>query len=368
MSKKITTKQFTSSVLCFILASTLFTSHFFMYCKNDTWIIVISGFLVSIPIVFMYSAIVKRFPGMSLIEINNAVFGRVLGKIFSALYMLFFSVHLIFYTNDVGTFVKGFLLPKTPMALIIFMFVFICAWAVRNGARSFTRYSAMFCAVTITVILITVILLVKNINVENILPVFSQPVKSYLIGTHIMAIIPYCDIFVFFMMAPELSEPDKFGKSLFKGLIVGAAVMLLIVLRDIFVMGGTVVKYLSPSFEVLRLIDVGDIITRYEILYAVILIALIFFSSSVYYYAITTGISRFFGLSSDKILINIIGVFIFLFGLNAFPTQYAHLEFTITGAEEIFPSIFLILMPVLTLVIAVSRGISSKEPAEKDNS
>ena len=56
---------------------------------------VILSFLVSLIFVYIYATLNKWFPSKSLIEINEAVFGKIIGKIISAGYLFYFFTLII---------------------------------------------------------------------------------------------------------------------------------------------------------------------------------------------------------------------------------------------------------------------------------
>lgn len=288
----ISSKQMMFSVGAFIMASSLLTKGLYSYLKQEAWMGVLLGFFISLPVIWIYQALGKRFPSKSLIEINDAVFGRIVGKIVSVLYIFFFFTLAFLNTRDLGDFVKSAILQKTPKVIIITMFICICAYAVRKGVRNLTRYSTIFVIISIAAVLFNFFLLINEINLKNFLPVFTMPAEHYLMGAHLVAALPLCEIFVFFMLLPYMQKPEEFGKALRGGLMIGAALLLIIVIRDIAVLGNYTLVSTLPSFAVLRLIDLAEIFTRLEIFYAIVLITLLFFKVGILYFASVTAVSR----------------------------------------------------------------------------
>ena len=108
---------------CFIQSSTLVVGYITGVAKQDTWLTVIFGFIVALPIIWIFAALGEKFPGKNLIEINDAVFGKIPGKIISVLYIFFFF-SLTFLNSGVMTdFVSSSLLPDTPDIAVLIMFI-----------------------------------------------------------------------------------------------------------------------------------------------------------------------------------------------------------------------------------------------------
>ena len=70
---------------------------------------------------------------MSLPEINNAVFGRVVGKTISVFYIFFFVSLALLNTRVLGDFINSSVLRQTPIMIVSIIFILVCAWAVRKG-------------------------------------------------------------------------------------------------------------------------------------------------------------------------------------------------------------------------------------------
>jgi spore germination protein KB len=277
MENQASSKQIMFASVAIIIATSLLTKHLYTTVRNEAWIAIAAGTLVSLCVLATYTALAGRFPGLSLVGINDAVFGRILGKIVSALYIYFFFTVAMMNANVLGAFVKSFILTATPPALTITIFVILCAWAVKKGGASLLKYGAVIVIVSVTFILLNTLLLAPKTDVRNLMPVFTVPLKNYLAATHSTAMIPLCDPFALMMLLPVLRDPKEFGRAMVKGLLVGAIILFVIVVRDIAVLGPGTETYAFPSLIAVRQINVGDILTRIDIIYISILVTLMFY-------------------------------------------------------------------------------------------
>ena len=352
------------SIGCFIQGSVLLTYAIHSFVKHEAWIAFIIGYMISLPILWMYISLAKRFPGKSLIEINQAVLGKILGRIFSVLYIFFFLTLAFLNTRDVGEFVGGYMLPLTPMPIVLIMFIFICCWAVRKGVQTMTRYGPLFVIILTVVILFTLSLIIKNIKLSNLLPVFSMPLKNYLKGAYTVAMLPVCEIFAFFMLLPHLQDTKAVGKAFWGGAVIGTVTLLIIVITNTMVLGPIISSISIPSFAMTRLINIGDILTRMEILYATNLLMVLFFKTSILIYAAVSGISRLLKFDSHKFLVPTFGVIIIIFALTIFDSSIEHSAWAISGGAPIYSTFFLFFMPAVTIAVAAVRGFFKKKEAE----
>lgn len=355
MNTLISTKQLKYAVAGFIIASSLLTSNLYAFTKNESWISVVIGFIFSFAIIGIYAALLNKHPGLSLTEVNEKVYGKILGKAVSLLYIFYFLSLSYLNTRVFGDFIKSMLLPSTPMMIIIAAFLAVCAMAVRKGPVKMTRYGLLLTAIAIAAILFNTLLLINKIDMRNLQPVLTLPVQNYLIGSHFVTMLPLCEIMAFMTYAPFMLKPAEFGKAMRGGLAVGGATLLYIVLRDISVLGDFTRISTMPAFSAIRLIDIGDILTRLEIIYAVTLMMEIFLKVSVVYYATVSCLRGLFGTGSYDIFIYVIGVLTAIYAVVSFPAGAEHTKWQLSAAAT-YSSFFLLVLPLATLIVSAVRG------------
>ncbi len=361
MNKAIPSNQLAYSAAAFIMAAVLLTSNLYQFAGNSSWVSVLIGFAVSLLIVGLYGRLTKRYPGMSLPQINGAVFGRVAGKIVTVLYIFYFLSLAVLNTRDLGDFIASSVLRQTPRTLIFIVFILLCAWAVRKGPVNMTRYAFLATAVSIGAVLTNTLFLADKYNPQNLLPAFTLPARNYLIGAHIVTMLPFCEILAFTMFIPHMYRPPEFGRAMRKGLIIAAVMLLIVVLRDTVVLGKFITVLSMPSYDSARYINIGDVLTRVEIIYAIVLVALLFFKVSVVYYAGASGLRQLFETQSYRPYVYILGALICLYAAASFPTNSEHVRWRMTTAAT-FSTFFILVLPLLTLLVSLIReGVSTKE-------
>ncbi len=357
MKKSISVKQLMYSAALLVIASNLLTKNMYAYTKNQSWIAVILATVVSVMIISIYGKLVSNHPGISLFEINEAVFGTAGGKIMSAVYLFFFLTLTVFNTRDVGSFVHSMVLPTTPLNMIYIAFLIICAYAVKKGADKMTRYGALIFYIYLVLLIALTCLLVPKMQLQNLLPVFTVPLKNILLSAHLLTMLPYAEIFVFLMMAQHVDKPEAIGKALRRGLLIGAMVTLLLVTRGIAVLGGYTLYTSNPTFNTIRLIEVGDVFTRMDIINAVLLITLLFFKVSILLYAVVTGVGQLFNIKTDKVFTLIIGALTIVCANIFFVNSGEHQQWF--GVAATYGTFFLLMLPLLTLIVSAAKKTKS---------
>ncbi len=352
--EKISSRQLLFSVICFFISSSLMTDYWFFTTHHDTWLVVIFGGLLTFLFSFIYLALARRFPGKTLIQINEIVYGPIAGRMISLLYVFFFLTICAIGTRNVGDFVTGYMMPETPMIVVIIMLLLVSGWAAREGARCLTGISMTIVVIMAISFLFGAFLLFPNMNVENFLPILQKNWTTYLKGTHVVTVIPFCEIMVFMMVIPFAVDQQKVKKTFLWGIVIGVSLVLLIIVRDTSVLG-ILVNYVSlPAYESLRMINIGDVLTRIEVLYAFGLVLLFFFHVALFLYASSTAIAQICHLRSHKALVNPLAVIVMVYAMRCFDSNVQRLNWTIS-VEPFYNSLMEIVLPLLTLVIAAIR-------------
>jgi spore germination protein KB len=151
-----------------------------------------------------------------------------------------------------------------------------------------------------------------------------------------------------------MRKPEKVKKAVLGGMTLGLMVMLAVVIRDIAMLGGLAWMYSLPTYESLRLINVGEIITRIEVLFAFTMLFLLFFKISIYFYAAAQIIVQIFKLNALANIAVSLGGLIAALPLILFESSSANVEFAMNIAP-FYLYMFQIVIPLITLTVAMVR-------------
>lgn len=360
-TSRLTRRQLLFSAACFIQGSALLSSFVMAMTGREAWTAAILGFFISLGLVFLYTALVGRHPGKNLFSIFEAVFGNTLGRVISLLFVFFFLTMTSVNVNDVSNFVVDYIMPYTPPMVIVLTFLVICGWAASKGVGGMCRLGFLFFVLVTAVTIINSVLLAKDMDFSNLLPAFQLPVPTYIKGACMVASVPFGEILVFFMAAPNVEKGGNLRKPLIIGLLIGAVTLLEVILRNIAVLGNLASVASLPSYEAVRHISFAEIITRVDVLYALAMLFLQFFKVSLYFYAATIGLAQIFRLKSYTFLLPVMGALAAVYSLIVFGPS---MENTYWGSNIIplFAALFEGLLPLLTLLVSLLRGRGRRIP------
>ncbi|CDX04739.1 spore germination protein KB [Desulfitobacterium sp. LBE] len=352
----ISSSQLNFLVIGFVTGGLVTVPYSTQIINQDNWLAVIIGFILSLPMVLIYIWLAQKFPQNNLLEIHDVVYGPLIGKLISAAYIVFIFNLLIYNLVYVGDFLLTYLLPETPMWIVLLMFTFVCAWAVRLGLEVIARVNPLFVVITLFITFSTMTLLIPEMDFSNLIPLFDTPMLDFIQGVHIMITIPYLEIVIFLFFLPSVNNKKQIKHSILFGFCFGSLFLLLPIIRNTTVLGSLVGILTSPSYESIRLIDIGNYLTRLEVLYAIALIIMLFIKSSLFYYVTVLGIAQLLRLRSYLPLVVPLGIIGICLSLIVHESSLLNIDTTV-DVWPFFALPFEVFLPILTLLLAKVRKL-----------
>lgn len=348
--KKITSKQAVSIMILFILGSSMIFGGS-NEAAQDSWLGVIVGVIMFIPIVFLYSRIMKLYPQKNIFDIFYLVFGKIGGVIFTFLLTLY-AIHLsAVIIRNFTEFIQVQSLTSTPQFVVALAIGFICFWTLKYGLTLLGRGSVLIVPVLMISIAITIVLLIQDMNFDNIRPIGGQGLKTITKCSFDFLAFPFGELVLFMAVLQKLRSPEKIPKIYFKSVFISGIILTLIVLRNILVLGAsTLDSIFFNSYAAVTVIDIADFITRIEVLVAGNFIVCGLVKICICLYAGAKGVSKMFNIKNYKsIIIPITFVSIAASGYMYNSTMEV---FNYKSVYKYIAPFFQILIPLITWIFA----------------
>ena len=271
---------------------------------------------------------------------------------------------LSFNIRDLGNFYVNFLMPDTPFIFFLIVFTAICAYAVWKGIEVLARVNPLFVIAAFIILISTFLLLINKMDFSNFLPVLEIPLIKFVHGTHIMSAIPFAELVVFLVIMASLNDNRHTVKNTLIGLILGGLSLFIIAVRNTAVLGPMGGILTSPSFQAARLIDMGNVFTRMDILIGIVQTTALFLKCSLFYYALVVSLSQLLNLKSyTPLIIPIAGIEVII-AATVYQSQIEHAAISV-NAGIIYLVPLLYVFPPLSLLIAQIRGLPKNEKGKK---
>ncbi|KJS83752.1 MAG: hypothetical protein JM58_12190 [Peptococcaceae bacterium BICA1-8] len=328
------------------------------------WLAIMLGLAGGVLIAFIFTSLCIKFPGKTLVEFIEIIYGPLLGKLISLVYLFYFFLLPTLTLRLFGDFLTGLIFTQTPMVVIISLIVLICASAVRNGIEVIARCSQVLLPLTIIMLLLATIFSIPHMEFNRFMPIFEVPWAEFLRISLYSSTFPFGQSVAFLMIFAFIGIDSKKIKkarfSLILGLIGVGLLLILLVLRNRGILGATKVITVYPSYQALRIIDIGEVLTRLEIIVAINFLTMGFIAISLLYYNTALGLAQILKLRSYLPLVLPIGILMVCTSIIQFENIFEYQHFS----GDIVPLFALPLqigIPILSLIICKIRGLPKKE-------
>lgn len=320
--------------------------------KQDAWISIALGIIISLPMIVVYSKLLNNFPGKDLYDIFQYVFGKKIGKIISVLFV-WYVFHLgALVIRTFSEFVNVVSFPETPQSIFAISLGLLCIWVVKSGIEVLGRLAMFFLPLIIVSTIIIVALLYTNAHFINLKPILYNDTKQVLLGTFSSFSFPFTESVIFTTVFHSLRNKKKIFKVFLAGLLISGIYLLLSSMNNVIVLGvQTTTDLYFPPYTSIRTIKIGDFIERFEIIVALIFALMGFVKVSVCLYATSVGTAKIFNINNYEVIAAPIGLLM----INLSQILYSNTMEMFYWANNIYMYYaipFQVILPIVILIIA----------------
>jgi spore germination protein KB len=271
---------------------------------QDSWISLLLAAVYAVPVLLMYGRIIALNPGEGLFSAAQVLLGKFFGKLVTLL-MSWFALHLgALVLRNFSEFIQISTLQETPqLPVAAIMMLTVCALAGMGG-KALGKWAVATAPVVLFIVVLTVVLSLNIINPQHVLPVFEHAPAEIAKDAFQIFSFPFAETVLFLSIADLIRPSDRPGGIYMMGLMASGTVLLIILLRNLTVLGPAVVSVeYFPSYAAARIINLGDFLSRIEgsisinfMLAGITKIALCVITAS-------RGIASLFGVKDWKMLV-----------------------------------------------------------------
>ncbi len=271
---------------------------------QDSWMSLLLASAYTIPMLLVYARIIRLFPEKNLFEIIEIVLGKIAGKIIIIL-MAWYSLHLCaLVLRNFSEFIQIVTMPETPQLPIMIAMIMVVVYMAKSGIETMGKWSILTLAVVMIVVIITILFSLNKMDFTNILPFMEHDFKEISTGAFRLYAFPFAETVLFLCLADAMKRKDNPYKLYFLALFFGSGVLMLVILRNLFMMGPKLVgaSYFA-SYITVRLIDIADFFARIEGFISMNFILAGIIKITVCLMAATKGTARLFGINNYRKLL-----------------------------------------------------------------
>ncbi|MEH7094085.1 GerAB/ArcD/ProY family transporter [Neobacillus vireti] len=312
---KISRSQFFILILIFeVGTSILFVPYMVVsVAKQDAWMGILLAICIGLGIVGIYGILSKRYSYLTIVEMNERILGKWIGKGISILLFFYVLIVTAGLLRIIGDFITAQILPETPIQAIEIIFILLVIYGTRLGLETFSRTSEMVLPWILLFFLLLVMFLLPEIQFKNLSPYLETGVKPVIKAAFLSLGIPFADVIIFLMIIPSVAPSKKLGKVFVLGTLTGGFIIFVVVIMSILVLGPTQTAQLNyPIYVLAQKVNIGNFIQRIEVLAGGMVFISIFIKTTISFYSLTLSFAQIFNLKEFKMLTFPFGIIIII--------------------------------------------------------
>lgn len=268
------------------------------------------------------------------------------------LYIFFISTLTI---NLTVRFQKGLLLETPPLVLAL-LGTGITLILVSRGLEVLARCAQLISIINWIIWGFIFLLAIPLFDIVNFQPVFQTPIPLLLTSALRVSAFSFATGFGFMMIFPRVRDSQKNYISVIKAFAVSGLLLVSTVVFTTGVLGPAQGYFVFPALNASRLINVGEIFTRMEVLTGIIFWLGGFLVQSIYIYILTETMNEFFKLKSAQTLVIPLWILLSLVSIRNFASISEDVEFA-SKVYNWFTVPIQYVIPLLTMGVALTRKL-----------
>lgn len=318
----------------------------------DGWIAIIMAMVMIFPMIIVYSRLVRRFPEKDLYDLQEEVFGKLLGKIIS-FFIVTYSIHIgSLIIRDFTEFIQVLNFTETPMFPIAMMLGVLAIWVVKAGIEVLGRWCAFILPLVIITFTTASLLLIPKMDYKNIMPVMYNGFTPVFNGAIATFSFPFAEIFLFTIVFKSINDKDKVFKVFFLNILITGLILIATSVRNILTLGGFLnEKFYFPAYIAISVVNIKDFIDRIEVVVGGNFVFLGFVKLSICLYSACIGISKIFNIKNYRNIVSPVGLMIIIISVFVHKNTMELFEWPAENyTYYIIP--YAIILPVITLIVS----------------
>ncbi len=321
--------------------------------RNDGWIAIIIGslypFYMGICAILIFKD--ESYQNFNLIEISKMHFGKILGNLFSIVFILQFLAYIIITSANMSNMLRVYLILFLEQYRLAIPILLISSYTASKGIRTLGRVNEVIFYAFIPLILITIMAL-KQGNILNIKPILGTP-SSSIFRASIESIYSFVGIETIFLIVPLMKNKEKIKSSFLKGIAIIVSLYIWLSLVSIYYLGSDVAQNLYwPTLSTVETISIPGI-SNFKFVFMFLWISIVFKTIAnqnyFFYYSLSSIFKR---INPDVVYIL---VFIFCSICVSKLDSFILLK-NINKSVSVFYLIFnLTFITILTIITCVKR-------------
>ena len=270
---------------------------------HNQWLTSLGASVMGFLLICLYLMIPKLFPGIDFSQILTTGFGRIIGKLLSLVYVLLFLFATGFSLLLMVNFWVALDMWYTPQMVIMFLVMIAAAFGAYLGLEVLARAAVVVIGLLLAIAFLDTVFVLPEMNFSYLLPLQELDVAAWLQSMKYVVLLEYMNLLMLLVPSAHVSK-DDFRK---RPIIVWAFWVFLYLIfldvRNTVVLGPAAYLYDYPGTNVLKVINLTELVPQAELMGIMMLIAGGIFRITYMFFVTLEMVNGTFAMGEKRVLI-----------------------------------------------------------------
>ena len=265
---------------------------------HDGWIVVALAGMITALLICLIVATLKRFNNISIIEINNIIFGKYIGRFLSLIIIGYLTYTVILMLRNFNDIIRMSALRLTPPIVLTSFIIIPIIYLSWYGLKYICRYSTLKILLVIAVVLYYM-LLIKYFRFTFLRPIGATGAKE-LIKVSFSPFTSFIGYELLTFVYPYIKDKKKLLRS---ALYANAFTVTFYIITVVFLTGffGEVMleQLIYPIFSLARAYR-APVVERLDLFFISLWFPIMLSTVLVYYFCAYNSLKKLFNIENNK--------------------------------------------------------------------
>lgn len=316
-------------------------------------------------IIYLYTTLMRRYPGQHIFAIMVDSFGSIAGNVFNAIFIGYIWIMVSRDISALSFFLNSTILVNTPREMIILLLGPALMYYGKLGLEPVARVNDFSLPLLVVLLLLMPLLVSSELRPELMLPAFGGSVISLLYGN--VANMGWIgDLLVIGAFLHVMHDGGRTRAYLRLGAIFAIVILVMNVWLNVTVMGSNIAgRVLFPNHALVEQIQITDFMDRLEVFVYVIWFPVYFVKTAITSLALFIGFAHFAGNDNYRRISGTASWLIVITSVFAYNSIIELINFINYSLTFIVIAIITPIMLLVTLRAVTTRQTKNKMPENK---
>ena len=357
-SSKIGTFEAVTLILSFVVAHTVLSLPKALVdsTRSSTLLNIVYVEIIALLFVYFICYILKKFPGMDILDISNYLGGKILKNIIGYTFIFFFVISACIFLRNFAECLEIVYYPSTNIIFIVLFFIISIPITANLEFNASLRVNIIIIPLVLASVSFLFFANIMYFTPQRVFPLFGNGLYDTFVAG-ITNIYSFSGIALIYFLPPMLKKPKSLTKISIVSVIISTMYLMIVISIILFMFPVFVnLDEILPLYTIATYVEFGSFFQRLESI--MLLIWLIAFAC---YLSIIANFSFFIfkKITNIKHVKPIIYPFaITALGISMLPTNYTVSKFYET---KIYPYVMIFIVFIISSVILTFAYFKKKK-------